>query len=459
MVKTSSTSTSSSPCTGAGMKGPGDVGVPRLRGQRRLGSRLPHPLEQVIGATGTPNRAAQRGRDPLTLIVPPLPKPAPAQRDRYQGYLPRQWLQLPHGLGHRLGGPAPALVLELVHRVAGGALEPDRAARPGSPAGQSAQSRHSRSSEMRLAAAVADRMGDRAASGSGRGRRSARRLRDPGPARCRAGRRAAAASAPRPRAHAEQTGSAPGLAKRCIDRCPHHLDRRMLAGKPALERGGALRHQHGAPIGRAPDPGPHRPDPGGLAAARTPCRRRPRREANPSGLDRKRIVRLETERGRVDQDAAVGAATQASTPTGGDPALEAALPVRDRGSAAATAHAEFPRGDHCGPSAAAGAGDEPGRVARPRAGASASSRPCTSVLSPTVRPFSFQKVLQALDRLRQLAADVHRAGGELLVRHGHVAATAGAAEGPHQRRRDRRRSIAGGRRPRIVRGRGRRRSA
>src|SRR6185437_3845435 len=115
-------------CTG-GAKGTCNVSLARLGSEGRLGPGLPHPAQEIAPHRPT-DEPAQRSRNPLALIVPPLPQPALAEGDRYQAYLPGQWLELTHCRCHPLGNPPPAGILQQMHRILSGALKPNGAADP-----------------------------------------------------------------------------------------------------------------------------------------------------------------------------------------------------------------------------------------------------------------------------------------------------------------------------------------
>src|SRR6478672_383579 len=138
----------------------GDVGLSAFRGERGLGARLAAAAEQVRAhRTAGPER--QRLGDPLALVIPPRSEPARTERNRYQGYLPGQWFQVPHGLRERLRHPPPSLVLEAVHCVARGASEPDRAPYPRESRGPPDAEPALHVAEGGLAATLAERGGNR----------------------------------------------------------------------------------------------------------------------------------------------------------------------------------------------------------------------------------------------------------------------------------------------------------
>ena len=89
-----------------------------------------------------------------------MPLPAATEWNRYQGYLARQWLEPSHRFGHGFPGATPALVLELVHRLACGALQPNRAAYSGEALRPLGAEATLESPEGRLSAPVAHRVRD-----------------------------------------------------------------------------------------------------------------------------------------------------------------------------------------------------------------------------------------------------------------------------------------------------------
>ena len=296
--------------------------------ERGLGPGLAPPAPGRSVRTGRAGRAAQRRGDPLALIVAPLAEPPGAERHRYQGYLPGQWLQPAHRLRQRLGDPPPALVLESMDGVARAAPEPDGAPDP---------RRARRASRRRAGTRDRRRPAGRSASQQRRGHRL-----PAAPAEL-ADQRVAL-----PRGHrrlAQQAGrrQQPALRRRAQrpQRSAASTAARMTstggcdAGKPALERRRALRHQHAPAVGRAEArPRAWR---GSTASrrGRTPCRARPGAPgggaASGSGSSRCRpsgVVLITTR-------ASVGRPTM-RTPSAARPVLEAAGGGRPTGTTTAT---------------------------------------------------------------------------------------------------------------------------
>ena len=217
------------------------------------------------------------------------------------------------------GDPPPAFVLEPMDRVARADPRSQTALRTrSSPAGQAAQSRQSRSPK----AGWPQRWQSGPATGSQRDRQSSQTSASPWREGTGASHRRHAGG------RSQRSTPASASAKRGIDRGAHDLDRRPHAGKPALERRGALRHQHGAAVGR----------PEARARAwRAPTRVSPRaytmssataRPCGRGGSSGSGSPRVEAERRGVDDGDACRRARRLARPTPRRPVLEAAAAGR-----------------------------------------------------------------------------------------------------------------------------------
>src|SRR5690606_28029107 len=106
-----------------GPEGVGYIGGPLLGGQGGLRRCFPHPPQYVRHRNS--GQPADRRGQPLALIVTSFPKSSRAEWYRDQRYPPRQWLERPHRERHGVRGAPPPIVLEMMHRAAGGVIEPD----------------------------------------------------------------------------------------------------------------------------------------------------------------------------------------------------------------------------------------------------------------------------------------------------------------------------------------------
>ena len=319
-----------------------------------------------------------------------------------------------------------------MHRVARARPSQTALRTRASPGGQSAQSRHARSPNAGLAAAVAQRSAAPAASGTGRARRPARRPRGPAPAP-RTGGSAAGSSH---RSSLERRAARARSAKRGIDGGPHDLDRRAStpgnqhrsAAAPcatSIARPSAARR----PAARIARTQASRP--GG-----TPCREpthsvRDGRCSSGSGSPGTRpsgVVLITTVHSRR---------RRASRRRGLAPILEAARAAPPIGTATATAAPRSRAAHHGRPRAAAGPDDQP----RPAGGVQLLERreqcPATSVLSPTDRSvLAPEGVARPEHARRLLERPIHRPRRRLLVRDGDVAARRPARPARRMQRRD-----------------------
>ena len=317
------------------------------------------------------------------------------------------------------GDPPPAFVLEPMDGFAGRPRSQTALRTRLEPAGQPAQSRHSRSPKA----------GWPQRSQSGRGYRlpaAPAELAHQGVALAR-GHRCLAQEARRRQAASARPRPAPQRS-RGIDRGAHDLDRGPHAGEPALERRGALRHEHASAVGRAEAGRAHGVGPRGLAPRVHHVERD--RGARRRGGQRQRIAAREAERRGIDDGRCSHRPRLMDTPS-----PRAQSSSRRRRSAERLATATGAPRSRAAPTAARAPPPVPITSHGP-GGVSSSSRaassPGTSVLSPTVRAVLAPEGVAGAEPLDRRLRTIHRLGGDLLVRHRHVAAAARVAQRPDQ---------------------------